>query len=44
MPEDFPKAAEQLATVLPMTEADILKRLEQNKDRGQIEFGVRAVT
>lgn len=40
MPEDFPKAAEQLATVLPMTEADILKRLEQNKDRGQIEFGV----
>ncbi|UTT41876.1 penicillin-binding protein [Exiguobacterium aurantiacum] len=40
MPEAFPEAAKQLATVLPMTEADILKRLEQNKDRGQIEFGV----
>ncbi|RHB51205.1 PASTA domain-containing protein [Exiguobacterium sp. AM39-5BH] len=40
MPEAFPEAAKQLATVLPMTEGDILKRLEQNKDRGQIEFGV----
>nr|WP_214800908.1 MULTISPECIES: penicillin-binding protein [unclassified Exiguobacterium] len=40
MPEEFAEAAKQLATVIPMAEADILKRLEQNKDRGQIEFGV----
>nr|WP_214752286.1 penicillin-binding protein [Exiguobacterium sp. J17977] len=40
MPDEFAEAAKQLATVIPMTEADILKRLEQNKDRGQIEFGV----
>lgn len=40
MPDEFAEAASQLATVIPMTEADILKRLEQNKDRGQIEFGV----
>ncbi|WP_232819483.1 penicillin-binding transpeptidase domain-containing protein [Exiguobacterium sp. TNDT2] len=40
MPDAFPEAAKQLATVIPMTEGDILKRLEQNKDRGQIEFGV----
>lgn len=40
MPDAFAEAAKQLATVIPMTEADILKRLEQNKDRGQIEFGV----
>ncbi|MFL9650703.1 penicillin-binding protein [Exiguobacterium chiriqhucha] len=40
MPDEFAEAATQLATVIPMTEADILKRLEQNKDRGQIEFGV----
>lgn len=40
MPEEFPEAARELASVIPMTEADILKRLEQNVDRGQIEFGV----
>nr|WP_214836351.1 penicillin-binding protein [Exiguobacterium sp. s36] len=40
MPDEFAEAAKQLATVIPMAEADILKRLEQNKDRGQIEFGV----
>ncbi|MCT4783596.1 MULTISPECIES: penicillin-binding transpeptidase domain-containing protein [Exiguobacterium] len=40
MPEEFPEAARELATVIPMTEADVLKRLEQNVDRGQIEFGV----
>ncbi|MCC5891295.1 MAG: PASTA domain-containing protein [Exiguobacterium sp.] len=40
LPEEFPEAARELATVIPMTEADILKRLEQNVDRGQIEFGV----
>lgn len=40
MPDQFAEAAKELATVIPMTEADILKRLEQNKDRGQIEFGV----
>lgn len=40
MPDEFAEAAKQLATVIPMTEADILKRLEQNKNRGQIEFGV----
>lgn len=40
MPEEFPKTAKELSTVIPMTETDILKRLEQNVERGQIEFGV----
>lgn len=40
LPEEFPEAARELATVIPMTEADVLKRLEQNVERGQIEFGV----
>lgn len=40
LPEEFPGAARELATVIPMTEADVLKRLEQNVERGQIEFGV----
>ncbi len=40
LPDEFKGASKELATVIPMTEADILKRLEQNVDRGQIEFGV----
>ncbi|STO08551.1 Penicillin-binding protein 2x [Exiguobacterium aurantiacum] len=40
LPEEFPEAARELATVIPMNEADVLKRLEQNVERGQIEFGV----
>ena len=40
LPEEFAGAAKQLATVLSMTEEDLLKRLEQNVDRGQIEFGI----
>ena len=40
MPDEFAEAAKQLSTVLSMTEADLLKRLEQNADLGQIEFGV----
>ncbi|WP_214827136.1 penicillin-binding protein [Exiguobacterium algae] len=40
LPEEFAEAAKQLATVLSMTEEDLLKRLEQNVDRGQIEFGI----